>query len=103
MNIGDKIRKIRTEKGISQEYLGNKIGASQNVITNIESGKRSPSLEELYKISETLEEPFFKFLDLPMNVEFNNCSNCQNLSTITHIHQFPPELIAILDKLANNI
>jgi transcriptional regulator with XRE-family HTH domain len=35
MNIGKNIRKIRTLKGISQEFLAVKLGVSQNLIHKI--------------------------------------------------------------------
>ncbi len=72
--IGEKIRQERTKKGYSQEYLGQKIGASQIVISNIESGKRKPDIEELLKISDSLEISLLDLIDYPLNIEFNNCS-----------------------------
>ncbi len=99
MNTGEKIRQARTKKGFSQEYLGSKIGVKQSVISEMESGNREVNIEELLKISETLEEPLANLLHLPMNVEFNNCPG----AGIVVYHQFPPELIKVLEKLADKL
>lgn len=55
MKIGHLIRKHRQEKGYSQEYLGKKIGLSQNSIFKIESDIKIPTIEELEKINNILE------------------------------------------------
>jgi hypothetical protein len=53
----------------------------------------------LLKIAQTLEEPIIKFLDIPINVSFNNC----NGSGLIVYHQLPPELLKLLKKLAFKI
>jgi transcriptional regulator with XRE-family HTH domain len=40
MEVGEKIRKIRVKKDISQENLSKMLGVSQNTIHKIESGKK---------------------------------------------------------------
>lgn len=99
MNTGEKIRQIRTSKGFSQEYIGQKLGVSQNVISNIESGNKIPNIEELLKISEVLEVSPVELFDVPVNIEFNNCTG----SGIIVYHQFPKELIAVLEKLVEKL
>lgn len=39
MQIGDKIRKLREAKGLSQPQLAERAGVSQQLISNLESGK----------------------------------------------------------------
>lgn len=99
MNTGEKIRQARTRKGFSQEYLGSKIGVKQNVISEMETGNRSINIDELVKISSILEEPISNLLDLPSNVTFNNCSG----SGIIVYHQFPNELLKILEKILEKL
>jgi len=102
MNIGEKIRIKRLKKGISQDWLANKTGISQFVMSKIEIGGKIPNVEQLIKISEALEVPLESFIDLPINQSFRDCSNCgHNFSTITI--QFPQELINILKKLSDKI
>jgi putative transcriptional regulator len=48
------IRKLRTEKGLRQEDLGEQIGVSRQTINAIEKGKFDPSLSTAFKLSKTL-------------------------------------------------
>ena len=52
--MSERIKKIRKQKGLSQTELGERIGVSQQVITNYERGIREPSIEMLLKISGAL-------------------------------------------------
>ena len=46
-----KIKKLRTERGLSQEQIAKAIGVSRPTYTAIESGKQELSLEEAKKLS----------------------------------------------------
>lgn len=61
MNIEDemnfvinKIKKIRTDKGISQLELANTANFSQSFLANVESGKKKPSLLTILRIADAL-------------------------------------------------
>ena len=43
LEIKDRIKKIRKDKGITQTEFGNKIGVKGNTVTNYENGMREPS------------------------------------------------------------
>lgn len=45
INIGKRIKQYRTEKGISQEALAEMVNINYRHISNIETGRRYPSLE----------------------------------------------------------
>lgn len=53
--LGDKIRLVRLEKGLSQTELANKIGKDQPSINRIEKGNINPSYLYLLEICEGLE------------------------------------------------
>ncbi|MDD4938392.1 MAG: helix-turn-helix transcriptional regulator [Candidatus Shapirobacteria bacterium] len=53
--LGDNIRKIRTNKGITQDELASKCGFYRTYINLIETSKRLPSSLSLYKIAFALE------------------------------------------------
>ena len=53
---GFQIKKIRNEKGMSQERFGEKIGVSGKSISAYETGKVIPPIKILNKISNTYEE-----------------------------------------------
>ena len=50
MEIGQVIKKIRTNKNITQQSLANAIGMTRPYIARIESGKNSISSDKLTEI-----------------------------------------------------
>jgi transcriptional regulator with XRE-family HTH domain len=52
--IGQKIKVLRTNAGISQQKLADMLGVSRPAITQIESGERKVSSGELVRLSEIL-------------------------------------------------
>jgi transcriptional regulator with XRE-family HTH domain len=50
--IGSEIRRVRKEKKISQVQLSESSGISQTYISEIESGKRLPTLNVLHKLTK---------------------------------------------------
>ena len=66
MNIGITIRELRKRKNLSQEELSGLTNISQTYISQIESGKKIPSLEVLQTIGEKIGVPveIISFLSL---------------------------------------
>lgn len=56
MNQGDKVRKYRRQKGLSQEQFGELVHFSQSKISKIERGDWD-SLNDLRLIAKVLEVP----------------------------------------------
>ena len=54
MKIGEKIKKYRNIKNITQSELSDKSGISRSHIASIETGKYNPSLETLKKLAHAL-------------------------------------------------
>lgn len=54
-NLGERIRKIREEKGITQKDLAHSIDKDQQSIQRLEMGKINPSIYYLYEIAKGLE------------------------------------------------
>ena len=59
MTIGENIKKIRLEKGWTQEQLGKLLNISQAMVAKYENNKRNPKLETLQKISTALDVPVY--------------------------------------------
>jgi transcriptional regulator with XRE-family HTH domain len=55
MNIVDKIRQIRIQKGLSQEYLASQLNIHQSTYNSIENGNSELKITTLEKIAEILE------------------------------------------------
>lgn len=57
--ISDNIKKYRTQKRLTQEILSERACISSDYLSEIERGKKVPSLKRLIKIAEALElEPY---------------------------------------------
>lgn len=53
--IGDRIKKLRKLKGISQLRLAEKLNIDQSYLSKIENNKQDPSLSAAKKIADALE------------------------------------------------
>ncbi len=56
--VGQKIKQIRNEKGLSQEKLALKAEIDRTYLAGVEHGKRNPSLKSLEKIVDALDISF---------------------------------------------
>jgi DNA-binding XRE family transcriptional regulator len=54
LKLGQKIKKIRTEAGITQEELAAKTGVDRSYMGFIERGEKNPTLETIRKIAWAL-------------------------------------------------
>ena len=55
MNFGQNLKKVRTERGISQEELAKSAGVHSVQFSRYERGQSAPSIEVVQKIAQTLE------------------------------------------------
>ena len=53
--FGQRVRKLRRERCLSQEELADKCGLHRTYISDVELGKRNVSLENIARIAESLE------------------------------------------------
>ncbi|MGP4060930.1 helix-turn-helix domain-containing protein [Halobacillus sp. H74] len=61
--IGEKIRVLRMEKGLSVNEFARKSGVSKSYISNIERGvQKNPSLIVMGKLAKTLDVPLEELL-----------------------------------------
>ncbi len=54
---GEKIKRIRRERDVSQEQLAEQASVDPKTIIQIEKGKRNPTLKTLQKIANALKMP----------------------------------------------
>lgn len=65
MALSQKLRRIRKEKGISQQELAQRLGYKSNsYIADIEKGKFIPSKEKLKKIAKALDISFSQIKEM---------------------------------------
>lgn len=63
MDLGNKILKLRKEKGYSQEDLAEKLGVTRQTISNWELGSTQPNPEQLKGLSKILNVSIDELLD----------------------------------------
>ena len=68
--VGAKIRKIRTQKGLTMEQLAFEIGIEYAQLSRIERGKINTSIFQIFLISRALEVEFEEIIEGLGNVEF---------------------------------
>jgi transcriptional regulator with XRE-family HTH domain len=54
MNVGDKIRKVREAKGLSQKEISAMVNMDQSQYSKIENGKTDPTTGTIEKIAKAL-------------------------------------------------
>ncbi len=69
--IGNRIKKLRTDKKMSQTELGKKIGGTAKKICNYEKGVYIPSVETIIELSKILSvtADYFLFDDLKRDAQ----------------------------------
>lgn len=68
VDVGQCVRTLREESGLSLRALADKSGLSVNTLSLIENGKSSPGVSTLQKISVALQVPIMAFF-LPNQVD----------------------------------
>lgn len=63
MDFGNKLRKIRQEKKMSQEELAKLLNTSKQVISRYENNQRSPKITKVAEIADKLNIPFEVLVD----------------------------------------
>lgn len=64
VDVGNRLRQLRMERGKSMRSLARASGLSTNALSMIERSRTSPSVSTLYKIAEALEVPITAFFRL---------------------------------------
>lgn len=61
--IGDKIKELRLQNGLTQKSLGEKCGIAEPTIRKYELGKLNPKVETVKKIADALNVPISEIMD----------------------------------------
>ena len=72
--IGERIRKCRVNKDLSQDYVAGQLNLSTSAYSNIETDKTDLTVKRLIKIAE--------ILDVNVNVLMGTENNIQNYTTV---------------------
>lgn len=66
MKIGEKIKKLRVLRGLTQKELGDMVGLTDSRIRQYELGKRNPKENMLKEIAQALGVPFTSLYNSPI-------------------------------------
>ena len=88
MTVGENLKKIRKEKGLTQKELGKLCGMSEAQIGQYENGLRNPKMETLEKIANALDISYFELLDIS---ETTKESNIQKITLNVEIKNIDEE------------
>jgi len=61
--LGNRIKELRKEKGLSQTDLAHKCGKDSQSLERVENGKTNPSAYYLFELSKALKVPVKDLLD----------------------------------------
>ncbi|MCR4258303.1 XRE family transcriptional regulator [Streptococcus uberis] len=89
--VGNKIRELRLERGLTQKELAERIGMGDTTIANYEKGIRAPKRNKIFKIASVLGKSVDDF--------FPNNSKLSNITTITPSQ---PEITQIYNTLSQD-
>jgi transcriptional regulator with XRE-family HTH domain len=53
--VGERIRELRIERGLTQEALALRSGVTRNVLIDVEHGRRGLLFERIYDLAEALQ------------------------------------------------
>jgi len=91
-NIGDKIRKVRELKGLSQDFMAGKLEMSQRAYSKIENNDIKLDWGRIEDISKILEIEPIDLVSFDDNLIFNNSPQSGKNNTNTINNNFPDEL-----------
>ncbi len=90
MTIGERLRALRKEAGLTQKELGERLGVSASMIGQYETNLRKPKFETLEKIAAVLNVSISEFLDLS-NISPSLNAALPLIETLEGIQNKPPD------------
>lgn len=87
MTVGETIRTIRKEQGLTQKELGQLCGIDEANIRKYELGKANPKIETIEKIAKALNVPIAKIKKNLSWGEYQNTQEIQQLNQSAYLFQ----------------
>ena len=87
MHIGQKIKKLRELKNLTQTHLAHELGVTQSAYSKIELGESEVTYTKLEKISEVLGMKPEEVIAFNDQMVFNITNNPNGGNVFSHIHQ----------------
>src|SRR5690606_18321607 len=97
MKIGAQLKKAREEKRFSQQEIATLLDISQKTLSNIESDKSNPTIEQLSRLSEIYELDILELLS-NQGITFNQHNQKGGENGIIQHYHLPEKLIELYEK-----
>jgi transcriptional regulator with XRE-family HTH domain len=53
--VGENVKRLRIKRGLTQEQLAEKSGFTQQYLSDLEKGKRNPTIVSIYELALALD------------------------------------------------
>jgi transcriptional regulator with XRE-family HTH domain len=63
--VGHNFSRLRRRQGLTQEEVAERSGFSQQYLSDLERGKRNPTIVSLYELAQALGVPYLDLLRPP--------------------------------------
>jgi len=103
MLIGDEIRRLRTAKSFSQDYMAEKLGITQQAYSKIENQISEASISRLQQICEILGAPLPQLLGLDEETIDTETGEVMKLSERKLYHEIIVNQQNIIEKQEETI
>jgi transcriptional regulator with XRE-family HTH domain len=104
--VSDRLKKIRLEKKVSQDFLAKKLGFTQKAYSKIENNETKLNVDILQRISEILKVPiefFFNNSQQPILNDFSNRTGGDNVIYKNNATEKMEELFKDLIKSKDDV
>ncbi len=92
MAVGDNIRAERKKAGLTQKELGERLGISPVGIAQWENGLRTPKIETLQKISDALNVPISKLMEICDDELLKQVEQLRSQARVSKIEEYLSQL-----------
>jgi len=98
MKISKKLKQMRKENNLTLKELSNKSGVSISFISDIENGRRNPSIETLKVLARALDTSAGEFLkEEPMKETINKDKNITTIAAHFEGKNMTPKRMKLIE------
>jgi transcriptional regulator with XRE-family HTH domain len=91
--LGERLRDLRKQRGLSQEALGRASMLSGKFIGEVERGEKSISVDSLYHVASALRVPLWQLTDVQMRARSDGPSKeAERIYALVSGHRRPADI-----------